>query len=214
MVCTNAEVLAVEIQKKAPLDGVLSHSSLFFVVRISRVRLRESFRGCHRICWGFWYTTMLKSFKRLAIELAIESGSPLTCRSGFPHRHRRPTDATSERQPAGIPKQRGSPCRWKRWKPLRTRKETAVHLRNGSATIYGSAAARSDARKSARVYDRPGHPTYVSLCPSTRQLSPCYLRQKKASGSLGRSQHELVDQLAASIVGGEDGGALNREGIF
>ena len=37
--------------------------------------------------------------------------------------------------------------------------QAAVHLRNGSATINGSAAATSEARKSAH-YARPGHVSF------------------------------------------------------
>ena len=85
--------------------------------------------------------------------------------------------------------------------------QARVHMRDGSADRDGSAASTSEVRKRnhyARVrqvsFDERSHKHVTLAVESFRRLG------KKGSG--------LIDQLAASIVGGTDGGVLMQKRCF
>ena len=76
-----------------------------------------------------------------------------------------------------------------------------VHLRGGSADDDGSAALTSEARK-RQHYARSGH---VSFDERSHKLATL------AVGIFGRFGVEgsaFIDQLAANVVGGKDGGSM------
>ena len=80
-------------------------------------------------------------------------------------------------------------------------------MRDGSANRDGSAASTSEARKRnhyARVgqvsFDKRGHKLVPLAVESFERL--------ETEGS------ELIDRLAASIVGGTDRGSLSRKGVY
>lgn len=87
--------------------------------------------------------------------------------------------------------------------------QTAVHLRKGNRTINKSAAATSEARKTAHQARRG---RVSSTGRSVKHAT--YPRGRKLGAYVRQPGNELVDQLAAGIIGGEDGGALTRKGIL
>ena len=84
--------------------------------------------------------------------------------------------------------------------------QAQVHIRGGSADDHGSAASTSEARKRQHCA-RPGH---VAFDERSHKLAVL------AVGSFGRLGVEVsnfIDQLAASVVGGRDGGSMTRKGL-
>ena len=84
--------------------------------------------------------------------------------------------------------------------------QAADHMRAGSANRDGLAASKSEARKRTH-YARPGQ---LSFDERSYKLAPL------AVGSFGRLRKEgndLIDQVAASMVGGTDGLSLARKGV-
>ena len=79
-------------------------------------------------------------------------------------------------------------------------------MRDGSADRDGSAASTSEARKSNH-YARVGQ---VSFDERSHKLVTLAV---ESFARLGKEGSELIDQLAASIVGGTDGGSLSRKGV-
>ena len=82
--------------------------------------------------------------------------------------------------------------------------QARVHMRDGSADRDGSAASTSEVRKRnhyARVrqvsFDERSHKLVTLVVESFRRL--------------GKGGSQLIDQLAASIVGGTDTGSLSRK---
>ena len=84
--------------------------------------------------------------------------------------------------------------------------QATSHLLGGSATMNGSAAATSEARKNAH-YATPGNISF-----DTRSFKLCTFAVE-CFGRLGKSAAELVDQLATHIVGGHEGGAMQMKGV-
>ena len=92
-----------------------------------------------------------------------------------------------------------SPSRWT--SPMQTHKQAQVHVRGGSADHDGSAASTSDARK----HQHNARPGYVSFDERSHKLATL------AVGIFGRFGVEgsaFIDQLAANVVGGKDGGSM------
>ena len=83
--------------------------------------------------------------------------------------------------------------------------QAALHLRQGSATVDGSTAATSEARKNAH-YARPGHVSF-----DQRSYKLCTFAVE-CFGRLGGMAYEFVDQLATHVVGGQNGGEITRKG--
>ena len=85
--------------------------------------------------------------------------------------------------------------------------QAAVHLRRGNATVDGSTAATSEARKDAH-YARPGHVSF-----DQRSYNLCTFAVE-CCGRLGGMACEFVDQLATHVVGGQDGGKISMKGVM
>ena len=81
--------------------------------------------------------------------------------------------------------------------------QARVHTRDGSADQDGSAASTSEARK-RNHYARLGQVSFDECNHKRVTLAV------ESFGRLGKEGSELIDQLAASIVGGPDGGSLSR----
>ena len=84
--------------------------------------------------------------------------------------------------------------------------QSGVHLRAGSADQDGSAASTSEPRK-RNHYGRIGH---VSFEERSHKLVTLAV---ESFGRLGREGSEFIDQLAKSVAGGRDGGAMAKKGI-
>ena len=80
------------------------------------------------------------------------------------------------------------------------------HMRAGSANRDGLAASKSEARKRSH-YARPGQ---VSFDERSYKLATLAV---ESFGRLGKEGSDLIDQMAASIVGGTDGSSLARKGV-
>ena len=85
--------------------------------------------------------------------------------------------------------------------------QAGVHLSAGSADQDGSAASTSGARK-RNHYARVGH---VSFDERIHKLVTLVV---ESFGRLGREGIEFIDQLATSVVGGRDRGAMAKKGIY
>ena len=84
--------------------------------------------------------------------------------------------------------------------------QAQVHLRGGSADHDGSAASTFEASK-RQYYARPGH---VFFDERSHKLATLAV---ESFGHLGVEGSNFIDQLAASVVGGRDGGSMTREGV-
>ena len=84
--------------------------------------------------------------------------------------------------------------------------QAGIHLRAGSADQDGSAASTSEARK-RNHYARVGH---VSFDERSHKLVTLAV---ESFGRLGREGSEFIGQLATSVVGARDGGAMAKKGI-
>ena len=84
--------------------------------------------------------------------------------------------------------------------------QAAGHMRAGSANQDGLAASKSEARKRTH-YARPGH---VSFDERSYKVATVAV---ESVGRLGKEGSDLIDQVAASMVGGTDGSSLATEGI-
>ena len=80
-----------------------------------------------------------------------------------------------------------------------------MHLRGGSADHDGSAASTSEARKRQHCA-RPGH---VSFDERSHKLATLAVESFRRLGVEGSN---FIDQQAASVVGGRDGGSMARKG--
>ena len=80
------------------------------------------------------------------------------------------------------------------------------HMRAGSANRGELAASKSEARKHSH-YARPRQ---VSFDERSYKLATLAV---KSFGRLGKEGSDLIDQMAASIVGGTDGSSLGRKGV-
>ena len=78
-------------------------------------------------------------------------------------------------------------------------------MRAGSANRDGLAASKSEARKRSH-YARPGQ---VSFDERNYKLR----HPRKSFGRLGKEGSDLIDQMAAHVVGGTDGSSLVRKGV-
>ena len=79
-------------------------------------------------------------------------------------------------------------------------------MRDGSVDRGGSAASTSEARN-RNHYARVGQ---VSFNERSNELVTLAV---ESLGCLGKEGSELIDKLAASIVGGTDGGSLTRKSV-
>ena len=84
--------------------------------------------------------------------------------------------------------------------------QAGVHMRAGSADRNGSAASDSEERK-RNHYARPGQ---VSFDERSYKLATLAV---ESFGRLGKECSDLIDQVAASIVGGTDASSLSRKGV-
>ena len=84
--------------------------------------------------------------------------------------------------------------------------QAGLHVRVGSADRNGSAASTSEVRK-RNHYARPGQ---VSFDERSYKLATLAV---KSFGRLGKEGSALIDQVAASIVGGTDASTLARKGV-
>ena len=84
--------------------------------------------------------------------------------------------------------------------------QAGVHKRAGSAGRNGSVASTSEARK-RNHYARPGQ---VSFNERSYKLATLAV---ESFGRLGKEGSDLIDQVAASIVGGMDASSLRRKGV-
>ena len=84
--------------------------------------------------------------------------------------------------------------------------QSGVHVRAGSADRNGSAASTSEARK-RNHYARPGQ---VSFDERSYKLATLAV---ESFGRLGKEGSDLIDQMAACIVGGTDASSLGRKGV-
>ena len=85
--------------------------------------------------------------------------------------------------------------------------QAGVHLRSGSAEQDGSAASTSEARKHNH-YARVGHGSFDERSHKLVTLATESFGRLRGEGS------ECIDQLATSVVGGRDGGAMAKNGIY
>ena len=83
-------------------------------------------------------------------------------------------------------------------------RQSQVHLRAGSADHDGSAASTSEARK-RQHHDQSGHVSF-----DERSHKPTNFAMERF-GRLGLEDSYFIDQLAASAVGGRDGGLMARK---
>eukprot|EP00904_Undaria_pinnatifida_P007537 jgi/Undpi1/3913/HiC_scaffold_16.g07281.m1 len=84
--------------------------------------------------------------------------------------------------------------------------QAGVHMRAGSADRNGSAASTSEARK-RNHYARPGQVFFDERSYKLATLAV------ESFGRLGKEGSDLIDQVAASIVGGTDASSLARKGV-
>ena len=84
--------------------------------------------------------------------------------------------------------------------------QAGVHMRAGSADQNGSAVSTSKARK-RNHYARPGQ---VSFDERSYKLATLAV---ESFGRLGKEGSDLIDQVAASIVGGTDTSSLARKDV-
>ena len=84
--------------------------------------------------------------------------------------------------------------------------QAGVHMRAGSADRNGSAASTSEVRKHNH-YARLGQ---VSFGERSYKLATLTV---ESFGCLGKEGSNLVDQVAASIIGGTDASSLARNGV-
>ena len=80
------------------------------------------------------------------------------------------------------------------------------HMRASSADRDGLAASKSEAHK-RRHYARPGQVSFDERNYKLVTLAA------ESFGRLGKEGSDLIDQMAASIVGGTDGSSLGRKGV-
>ena len=84
--------------------------------------------------------------------------------------------------------------------------QAGVHMRAGSADRNGPAASTPEARK-RNHYARPGQ---VSFDERSYKLATLAV---ESFGCLGKKGSDLINQVAASIVGGTDASSLARKGV-
>ena len=84
--------------------------------------------------------------------------------------------------------------------------QAQVHLRGGSADHDGLSAFTSEAGN-RQHYARPGHVSFDEQSHKLGHFSGGKL------GRLGVEGSNFIDQLAASVVGGRDGGSLARKSV-
>ena len=84
--------------------------------------------------------------------------------------------------------------------------QAGVRMQEGSADRKGSAASTSEARM-RNHFDRPGQ---VSFDERIYKLATLAV---ESFGRLGKEDSDLIDQVAASIVGGTDASSLARKGV-
>ena len=84
--------------------------------------------------------------------------------------------------------------------------QAQVHLQGGSADHDESAASTPEARK-RQHYAHPGHVSFYE-----RSHKPATL-VVESFGRLGVEGGTFIDQLAASVVGREDGGSMTKKGV-
>ena len=82
--------------------------------------------------------------------------------------------------------------------------QAQIHQRGGSVDHDGSVASTSEARK-RQYYVRPGHVCYDERSQKLATLAV------ESFGRLGVEGSKFIDQLAASVVGGRDGGSMGRK---
>ena len=85
--------------------------------------------------------------------------------------------------------------------------QAQVRLRAGSADHDGSAASASEARKR----QHSARPRHVSFGERSHKLTTFAV---ESFGRLGVECSYFIDQLAASVVGGRDGGSMARKGVL
>ena len=79
--------------------------------------------------------------------------------------------------------------------------QAKVHLRGDSADHDGPAASTSETRN-RQHYDRPRHVSFDELSHNPANLAVENFGRLRVEGNV------FIDQLAASVVGGRDGGSI------
>ena len=85
--------------------------------------------------------------------------------------------------------------------------QARVHMWAGTADRNGSAASTSEARK-RNHYARPGQMAFDERSYNLATLAV------ESFGRLGKEGSDMIDQVAASTVGGTDASSLARKGVF
>ena len=88
---------------------------------------------------------------------------------------------------------------------MQTHKRWATCVQ-GALTEMGLVASKSEARKRSN-YSRPGQ---ISFDERSYKLATLTV---ESFGRFGKEGRDLIDQVAASIVGGTDGSSLARKGV-
>ena len=81
-----------------------------------------------------------------------------------------------------------------------------MHLRNGSATNDGAAAAQTSEARKCQHYARPGHVFFDERSFKLATLAV------EIFGYNGEEGHKFVDELATHAAGGRDGGSMGFQG--
>ena len=141
-----------------------------------------------------------RSFKRMAIHHQVESGAPFNAdrdlRMDIVIERGGPREATaSENRNKAI-----------LLDVTYADPQAADHRRAVSANRDGLATSKSEARKRTH-YARPGQ---VSFDERSYKLATLAV---ESFGRLGKEGSDLIDQVAASMVGGTDGSSLARKGV-
>ena len=129
--------------------------------------------------------------KRIFVRHQVESGAPFNADRDLRMENRYREGRPPRRVGIGFPTQKHTSRR---------------HLRAGSADQDGSAASNSEARKRDH-YARVGHVPFDDRSHKLVTLAV------ESDGRLGMEGSKFTDQLAASVVGGRDWGAMAKKGI-
>ena len=140
-------------------------------------------------------------FKRMPIHQQVESGAPVNAGRNLR------MDIVIEK--GGLRDPTSSEYRNKaiRLDFTHADPQARVYMRDGSSDRDGSAASTSEARK-RNYYARVGQASFDERNHKLITLAV------ESFGRLGKEGSELIDQLAASVVGGTDGGSLSRKGVW
>ena len=148
-----------------------------------------------------------RTFKRLSIRHQVESGAPFNADINLRIDIVIEREASEREASETLRRQSTATKRYSSTSRTQTPRRESTFMRDGGADRDGSAASTSEARKH-NPYARVGQ---VSFDERSHKL---VTRTVESFGRLGKEGSELIDQLAASIVGGTDGGPLSiKKGV-